>query len=190
MGNSCTRVLTVSTQPVAKPEFADYKSAGCVFTNGKLVLGGFHPYKTAISGIGGKKNAASDRDYVDTAFRETLEELFGWKTVAPELVAHVRARMPTGKHDYYAKYKYVAITYSFEDLDAMLRALPTASSEFYEVMPRNTADLLLMRLKPTKQQEVMQLALLPVEDGLKIAEEFSEDIKHMVSEYYTATVAI
>jgi hypothetical protein len=55
----------------------EYTSAGCIFTNGTHILGGYQPNKQApcISGIGGKREDCEE--FVQTAMREMLEEIFG-----------------------------------------------------------------------------------------------------------------
>ena len=55
----------------------EYTSAGCIFTNGTHILGGYQPNKQApcISGIGGKREGCEE--FVETAMREMLEEIFG-----------------------------------------------------------------------------------------------------------------
>lgn len=183
MGNQCVR----SVEPLRTYEvrtvsaFVEYKAAGCVFTNGVVILGGHHRDKNSISGIGGKKNYM-DMDYVDTAWRETLEEIFGW-VVSRELLEHVRNHMPPGKEIYYPTYKYVALCYTFDDLQYLLKILAAfpelPPTEFYERLPTHVGDIFLLRHNPRSYFEIKQLCLLPVEKNIGISTEFREDIKRL-----------
>jgi hypothetical protein len=57
------------------------EAAGIVFTNGTHILAGYQPRKKNphISGLGGSKQ--KDESYMQTAWRETLEELFELKDI-------------------------------------------------------------------------------------------------------------
>lgn len=188
MGNQCVRSIEI-VEPLRTYEvrtvsaFVGYKAAGCVFTNKIVILGGHHKHKDSISGIGGKRSDM-DVDYVDTAWRETLEEIFGW-VVSRELLEHVRNHMPPGKEIYYAKYKYVALCYTFDDLKYLLKILAAfpelPPTEFYERFPTRLDELLLFRLNPHGRFEVRQLCLLPVEKHIGISNEFRADIGVMAS---------
>ena len=48
--------------------------AGIMFTDKNSVLAGYSSHKLAITGIGGKKKG--DETAIQTAIRETVEELF------------------------------------------------------------------------------------------------------------------
>jgi hypothetical protein len=152
------------------------KSAGCLFTNNKVVLGGFQPYKSkpCISGFGGKAKEG-ERTY-DTAWRETLEELFGWKEVPRGLLHRCMLYEPGKKIE---SDIYVTYVYSFYILEKVLKEAKESGyeSDFYTVFPETIEELILNR---EGTGEIEELCILPIKSmNLKeyIAEEFIEDIK-------------
>jgi hypothetical protein len=155
------------------------KGAGCIFTNGKLILAGYQPYKKVpvISGIGGSCN--SGEHYVDTAHRELLEELFGFEGDLTNLVMLVKNTVSSSK--YITNGPYINLVYNFDDLSAILVLLNMQStqSKFYDKFPQCIEDLLLKR-KLILGAEIRHLILLPVLQNLPIADEFIKDITLLV----------
>lgn len=136
----------------------DYGSAGCIFTNGTHILGGYQPNKPVpcISGIGGKREDCEE--FVQTAMREMLEELFGIYA-RPDFVSSLMA-IP---YDRLAiSGEYVSLVYSFCSLEKILAELVrlNAVSSFYNEMPLTLIDLILKRLPV--ESEISHLCLLPV----------------------------
>jgi hypothetical protein len=155
------------------------KGAGCIFTNGKLILAGYQPYKKVpvISGIGGSCN--SGEDYIDTAHRELLEELFGFEGDLTNLIMLVKNTVSSSK--YITDGPYINLVYNFDDLSAILVLLnkQSAHSKFYDKFPQCIEDLLLKR-KLIQGAEIQHLILLPVIQNLPIADEFIKDIRVLV----------
>jgi len=136
----------------------EYTSAGCIFTNGTHILGGYQPNKQApcISGIGGKREGCEE--FVQTAMREMLEEMFGIYA-RPDFVTAV---MTIPYDRLLISGDYVSLIYSFSSLEKILTELVRleATSSMYNEMPLCLNDLILKRL-PTKS-EISHLCLLPV----------------------------
>ncbi len=163
------RPTTKSTLPVFPP----HMGAGCVFTDGKHVLAGYQPHKKkpGITGIGGHKEG--DETYLETAYRETLEELF-----------HIqRHQIPTGllpKLKSTLKPKecsmtkgYVLVVLTFKDLETLLRLCRKAGlrSPLYSKMPKTLIETIQMRGIDGKA-EISILCLLPVVNHTGNAKDF------------------
>ena len=71
--------------------------AGCVFTDGKLVLAGYQPFKEipCISGLGGTKK--DGESVFETAMRETIEELFEITNISVVFLEYIKRQLP-GKY--------------------------------------------------------------------------------------------
>jgi hypothetical protein len=136
----------------------DYASAGCIFTNGTHILGGYQPNKSVpcISGIGGKRDGCEE--FVQTAMREMLEELFG--IYARSDFIHALMAIPYDR--LVISGEYVSLIYSFSSLEKILAELVrlNAVSYLYNEMPLCLIDLILKRLPV--DSEISHLCLLPV----------------------------
>ncbi len=150
-------------------------NAGCLFTDGKLVLAGYQPGKSTprISGFGGKPNGDESPTY--TAYRETMEELLGHKSIPEHFIFELRQFMKPKKviqqSDYYI------LVFSFEDLEQILKMaeMYMKKSEYYETIPVTLQELIFNRSNYDKA-EVQQLCLLPLVKGIYIDKYFQEDI--------------
>jgi hypothetical protein len=136
----------------------EYSSAGCIFTNGRHVLGGYQPSKATpcISGIGGKKEG--DEEFIETAMREMLEELFGIynrKDLTKSLMAIPYERLLISGD-------YLNVVYNFDGLVKILEELRNlyAVSSLYMELPLTLTELILNRLPV--DSEISHLCLLPV----------------------------
>jgi len=167
------------------------KGAGCIFTNYKLILAGYQPYKKRpiISGIGG--SCTNGEDYVDTAIREMLEEIFGLDGDLTNLLVIIKTKLPLSKQ--IRNGAYISIVYSFDDLLSIISILNNhfITSKFYDIFPQNIEDVLLKR-KLIAGEEIQQLLLLPILhldktatasliNTLPIANDFIKDI-HILQE--------
>jgi hypothetical protein len=148
--------------------------AGCLFTNGTHVLSGLQ--RSGLSGFGGKKRFTET--HLETAWRETMEELFGFhdqfiKSRLNELCA-IR---PT-----YVKFsdQYVCYIYTFKDLEKALSILKKYHpiSSYYRYFPMTIMDLILNR-RNFPNSEVGTFALLPISPGLIVAPEFQHDLEEL-----------
>jgi hypothetical protein len=161
-------------------------NAGCLFISDKHVLAGYQPNKRmpTITGFGGKGKPGEEP--YQTAWRETLEELFEWKTIEPCFMNYVTNLSPISSHQ---RNSYVQVTFSFDTLDALLKGLYSlgASSPLYDTFPTSIAELVLNRKSNinsganssssfSKSSEVTVLALLPLE-GQTVALHFQNDVR-------------
>lgn len=137
----------------------EYTSAGCIFTNGIHILGGYQPNKQTpcISGIGGKRDDCEE--FVQTAMREMLEELFGIYA-RPDFVS---ALMAIPYERLIISGDYVSLVYSFSSLEKILAELVhlNAVSPLYNEMPLTLIDLILKRIVGV-DSEISHLCVLPV----------------------------
>jgi hypothetical protein len=132
--------------------------AGVVFKSETHVLMGYQPHKAMISGIGGKPNEFEP--IVHTAFRETIEELFGvnptyWLIVSlAEIFKSARSIQNGG---------YTMFILSFDELTRFMNYVQVSvqTSPYYTKFPQTLDDLLLQRRAPT-DAEVTHLALIPL----------------------------
>lgn len=153
--------------------------AGILFTDGKMVLAGYKPYKGYITGIGGKQK--ENEPLFQCAVRETLEELFGWTTIRPEVLTIAMDRL---QYFHSTQHKgYTQFHCSFDSLRAILVFLSMfmgVTSPYYNVFPFTVEDLIFNR-KIMEGAEIAQLALLPYEADLRIAHHFANDLTHALT---------
>jgi hypothetical protein len=158
---------------------SNFMGAGCIFTNEAHVLAGFQPNKKtpSISGFGGKREATET--HMQTALRETLEELFDMKPISPHLIELIEANL---KPTRILKQKtkdglYYIIHYTFEDLKQILNFASSycIDTPLYEKWPTNVQRLIFYR-KMGKASEVSQLCLLPFIEKITIDENFKKDL--------------
>jgi len=154
-----------SALPIVLPD--EWAGAGCIFTNGRVLLAGYQPGKKqpAISGIGGTRDDA-DRDVFDTAMRETLEELFGDIAIDTKLVDYIRRKLPPVKKlesEISGWGTYISIVYTFDDLETLMRivAKKKLKSDMYNGYPYTLSELILDR-KLTEKAEISHICILPV----------------------------
>ena len=179
-------IAKLFTRPRAEPVQlpTEWEGAGCIFTNGRHILGGYQPHKSppSISGIGGAREGA-DRSVFHTAMRETLEELFNLnlRDVNAGLLDTLYRTLPPVKFtvtDVPGWGAYVAIVYTLEDLERLLR-MRLPRSDLYLRAPRTLQDLLLKRAVRA-DVELSHLCLLPVVDhntgASFVSEELMKDI--------------
>ena len=132
--------------------------AGIVFKSETHVLMGYQPHKAMISGIGGKPN--DFEPIVHTAFRETIEELFGikptyWLIVSlAEIFKSARSVQNGG---------YTMFVLSFDELTRFMNYVQASvqTTPYYSKFPESLHDLLLCRRAPG-DAEVTHLALIPL----------------------------
>lgn len=144
--------------------------AGCMFTDGARVLGGYQTKTGKISGFGGK--SIEGETPIQTALRETLEELFGVVEVPAELID----KLPVSEHR--IEYpQYTCFIYSFTDLERFLRRSKRClvRSPFYEEFPETIGDLLFCRTAKGAG-EVGELYLLPA-GNTPVAGSFRRDMQ-------------
>ena len=131
--------------------------SGIFFCNQTHLLMGYQPEKLKITGIGGK--AIGDESAIETAFRETVEELLGINP-KPKQVKFLISQFPVFKTAINGMYKMFIL--DFHDLETFLLHCKNkfGSSPYYESFPETLEDLILKRTA-CKDAEVITLALVP-----------------------------
>jgi hypothetical protein len=153
----------------------NYTGAGCIFTDDRLILAGYHPSKKIpyISGIGGGKQ--ENETYIITALRELIEELFNSYNISDKILNDLITIVPI-KIQY--TNNYVNCIYNFNQLNDILEILDyhQFSSELYNRFPINYNDLIFNR--KITNGEISHLCLLPViNNNIIIDTNFNNDIK-------------
>jgi hypothetical protein len=141
-----------------------FVKAGTVFTNGRVVLGGYQGRdgERHISGIGGKREG--DETFWETAIRETVEELLHVDHVPNEVITRFYyscVPQMVNKNE-----NYILVQHSFEDLEVLLHLIKSAGivSPIYQDFPVNVMDLVLKRRIGATRPELTHLVLLPFVD--------------------------
>lgn len=165
------------------PPIDSFEAAGIVFTDKNTILAGYQPKKKApgITGIGGCRHA--QETYVQTAFRECLEELFDWSFIDSSLINKITdITTPLHVLNYDG---YVNIVYTFDDLLKILKVIRGTGlkSRLYTTLPKNLHELILKR-KHSFNSEIQGLGLLPLvyysHKHPIVKSEFREDIHTLV----------
>jgi hypothetical protein len=161
MGCSSSKVSPYPTIHVTQEQFLSYKAAGIVFKNSTHILAGYQPNKKqpCISGFGGMRKGSEM--YAETAWRETLEEMFGLETIPDTVLQRIYSELPS-KCIMHTQ-GYIFIVYSFKDLEILLKLVRQLKlpQTIYATYPRTVNDLIFSRLN-RPSNEVGQLALLPL----------------------------
>jgi hypothetical protein len=150
--------------------------AGCLFTNYSHVLAGLQ--NKCLSGLGGKMRFTEIA--IETAWRETIEELFGFH---PNFIKDRMRELCTIRPlKVLVDSKYVCFVYTFKDLEKALSILKKNHpiSPFYRYFPMTVHDLVLNRRDfPRQSYEVGALAILPVSSDLTLDPEFQNDLARL-----------
>ena len=157
-----------------------FSAAGILFSNETHVLAGYQPHKSTpcITGIGGTRN---EGEYaLQTAWRETLEELFN---INPdkELITIINLNIIHKKLCVIDNY-YI-LTYTFEDLELILQLLnkKNITSNLYDTFPSTIYELIFNR-KIDSKNEISHLCLLPLKENVIINNDFIKDINYFLAQ--------
>jgi hypothetical protein len=150
-----------SIRKIIYPEYANYKGAGCMFTDGKYILAGYQKKgrSSYISGIGGK--IEDNESYIKTAIREMIEELFEVKNVPQKLIQKIEDTIKP-YHIFRNRY-YVNVVYSFENLLTILKIIRKGGIEtsIYKYFPTTINELIFNRMDST-DAELTHICVLPL----------------------------
>jgi hypothetical protein len=154
----------------------DFKAAGTIFTNGSTVLAGYQKEdrSPSINGIGGKRTGTET--YMQTALRETVEELFGVRDNFDKLIRALERNLVPTK--IYKSGNYVLVLYTFKDLEVLLQCAATylKKSPLYTKFPKTLSNLLLDRdANVNPRPEIIHLCILPVVKGCYIDSQLIDD---------------
>jgi hypothetical protein len=163
---------------IIQTTFPSYTGAGILFTEGPVAIAGVQKHykssETVLSGFGGRRES-SDQDWVHTAFRETVEELYNTTNVPMKLIHALRRQIVSLKPPLYTS-GYVVIQLDFTDLRSFLKICRKfLLCEIYKQMPTTLDDLILKRC-PSSSSEIGALALIPVAKTITIDPDFLNDL--------------
>jgi len=178
---------TCTSQPIHHtiiypPLIHPYTSAGILFLDGPVALAGVQKHRKVIegsiearlSGFGGHKEI-EDIDWIHTAIRETVEELFDVEHVSVTLVQQIRTSLPY--REPIQEGNYIMMHCNFTDLNTILLiASKHLTSPLYKKQPLSLNELILKR-RPQPTSEIGALALIPVQVSVLIDPDFSGDLK-------------
>lgn len=160
-----------------------YRAAGVLFLEGPAALAGIQKHRLVaegklnakLSGFGGRKEEG-DIDWVHTAYRETIEELFDVETVPFALINELRASIPYREHIQSGSYFNLRLT--FKDLKKLLliTVKHISVSPLYKKMPLTLDDLIFKR-SPQTTSEIGAIAIVPVFQVCEIDSDFTEDLQ-------------
>ncbi len=155
------RCYSQTTTTRVNPLFSEFMGAGCVFTDGKHVLAGYQPQKKypCITGIGGHREEGEN--YLQTAMRETVEEIYNVAVLPQQLVPSLIRQLPPRKEDNHKN--YILLHYNFEDFKKFLKICRKSGlvSPVYKKLPRTTMECIRHR-EVDMGAEISHLCLLPV----------------------------
>ena len=183
-------IVSKSKQPTLPEPYESFSAAGVLFCNETHVLAGYQPHKSTqcITGIGGSKHEGETA--LQTAWRETLEELFGWDDVPSELVRLCTISLLPKR--WFSRGEYICFQYTFDDLKKLLQLIKRyrIDTPLYQTIPTTLLTLVLNR-NILHTSEVHSLCLLPfireVNGPLVIHEEFCMDMEQL-SFHQTANI--
>jgi len=159
-----------------------FKAAGSFFTDGKNVLAGFQPNKpdATITGIGGKRE--NNETYLQTAIRETVEELFDMESVPFNLIQEIELTLVP--QQVFQNGSYIYVVYSFKDLEKLLKIVKKyqIKSRVYEAPPLTVSSLVLERLQSVSA-EIQRLMLIPISKRLPQPGSISSDLLQDITMY-------
>jgi hypothetical protein len=153
----------------------EFDGAGCLFTDGSLVLAGYQPKKgiRLISGFGGSRKTGEN--YFETAMREVLEELLEIKP-NEQLLASLNQEFQPSR--VIINGPYIVLQYTLNDIGTLLDIVARfySHSPIYSDMPFTLIELIFKR-KFMKGMEVPNIILLPLINNFVIDPSFRRDIE-------------
>jgi 8-oxo-dGTP pyrophosphatase MutT (NUDIX family) len=135
---------------------SEIKAAGCLFIQGDYVLTGYNPKLNIWSGIGGKIEKG-ELPY-QTAFRETIEELYGL-IPSKEIIDNCVKIFSTYKM--IIKNNYGFIPFSFDKISTISHIIKEYidSTPYYDYIPMSFNELITIR-KTTENMEITELKVI------------------------------
>jgi len=156
-------------------EIIDIRASGCIFIDKNLVLAGYQPNKDLayISGIGGHRE--DGEAFQQTAFRETLEELFNVNSFPKGLLEKIENTIVPQRIIKNEMYAFIVLT--FKDLEEILRICKRyrLKTPVYKQFPLTLNQLIFNRLFDP-DAEITHFALIPMIKNISIDPHFVEDI--------------
>ena len=154
--------------------------AGILFTDGKFTLSGVSKY-AEMTGIGGKKEG--DETPVETAVRETVEELFDPEEIPEGLFEDIINTIRFDNMVFKTDHTYSLFIMNFDDLNnfLILAKKHNLRSKVYDTIPSTLLQLILDRkiLKSSELSHILLVPNLPLENELEFDGCFVNDIIHL-----------
>ena len=137
-----------------------FSAAGILFSNETHALAGYQPHKRipCITGIGGSRHG--NETALQTAWRETIEELFDCENVPTKFLNLCETKLVP--HSWFCRDEYICFQFSFNDLKKFLKLAKRfhLTTHIYEYYPTNLFELIMNR-KDSSTSEIESLCLLP-----------------------------
>lgn len=149
------------------PPTKDYYGAGCLWVSNTHILAAIHTYQSRshkpkkISGFGGKTK--SKESWWDTAFRETVEEIFDVKTVPVKLLVGLRKALVPHTILQQSFPSYLTLVFSMEDMNRFLAICKKylKTSPLYTTFPSSAYDVVFNRGYVTQKSEISHIVFWP-----------------------------
>ncbi len=161
--------------PRGSATMLEFDGAGCLFTDGIMVLAGYQPKKgiKLISGFGGSRKVGEN--YFETAMREVLEELLEIKP-NEQLLSALNSEFQPSR--VMINGTYIVLQYSLNDIGTLLDIVARfySHSPIYSDMPVTLIEVIFKR-KYMRGMEVPNIILLPLVNDFIIDSNFRKDIE-------------
>jgi 8-oxo-dGTP pyrophosphatase MutT (NUDIX family) len=155
-----------------------YKGAGCLFIQNKYVLAGYNPKYKIWSGIGGK--IEEGETIRQAAFRETIEELFGF-VPSQEIINECDQAFNFIRMITINNYGIIPLSFDlFVHIIYILKA-HKCESPYYYTLPNSFIELISER-RPVETAEITELKVINYTiPNQVIAEELVKDCINYVN---------
>lgn len=185
MGSTQSFLSKWTAYETAYPLSNEYYGAGCMWISDTHVLAGIHTRQSRshkpnkISGLGGK--TLPGEVWWQTAFRETVEDMFGVETVPTELLNLLRSRLAPLTVVHQSTPSYITLVFSFADLKQFLKlSRRFIQSPLYSPFPK-TVDELVFNRRSSDKSDVSHIVYWPrIFQGSRFR--FSSDLLHNLSQ--------
>ncbi len=177
------------------PPTNEYYGAGCLWASNTHFLAAIHTRQSRshkpkkISGFGGK--AKSGEAWWDTAFRETVEEIFDVKTVPTELLTRLRKVLVPRAILHQTSPSYLTLVFSMDDMKRFLFLCKKyiKATPLYATFPTSAYDVVFERTYATEKSEIAHIVFWPrYFAGSHFR--FSSDLLHDLGQYNHNYVAM
>ncbi len=151
----------------------DLKGAGCLFTQNNFVLAGYSPKLKAWTGIGGKINKGET--VTEAAYRETIEELFGF-TPSPKIVEECQQAFDFAQIITVNNYAIIPLSFDLVIHIIYILRANQCKSPYYFTMPTSFIELINNR-RPQENAEITELKVINYTQPSYDAKELIDDCK-------------
>jgi 8-oxo-dGTP pyrophosphatase MutT (NUDIX family) len=149
------------------------KGAGCLFTQNNFVLAGYSPKLKAWTGIGGKINAGET--VKEAAYRETIEELFGF-TPSSQIVEECQQAFDFAQIITVNNYAIIPLSFDLVIHIIYILRAHQCTSPYYFTMPTSFIELINNR-RPHENAEITELKVINYTQHTNEAKELIDDCK-------------